>query len=113
MVCGDTTSGGLLFKSLELADNTWTTFFTPPSNWAGLTTFNWVGTNDYNRSGAAQIRWSYQSCAAQLGPTTILFNDSQNAQPCWRYSGGDMQIYINGAGAGKRLQVMIMGSRGA
>jgi len=26
MVCGDTTSGGLLFKSLELADNTWTTF---------------------------------------------------------------------------------------
>jgi hypothetical protein len=111
--CGDTTAGGLLFKSLELADNTWTTFFTPPANWAGLTTLNWVGTNDHNRSGAAQIRWSYQPCAAQLGPTTTIFNDSQNATGYFRYSGGNMQICVDGAGAGKRLQILIQGSRGA
>jgi len=111
--CSDANYGGFMFKTMDLPDNTWVSFFTPPANWAGLTTFNWVGTNDHNRSGAAQIRWSYQNCSAALGPTTTIFNDSQNAQPCWRYSGGDLQMYVNGAGAGKRLQIMIMGSRGA
>jgi hypothetical protein len=70
-------------------------------------------TNDFNRSGAAQIRWSYQGCATQLGPTTTIFNDSQNATGYFRNSGGNLQICVDGAGAGKRLQVMIMGSRGA
>jgi hypothetical protein len=111
--CSDQNNGGFVFKTMSLADNTWTTFFTPPANWAGFTFFNWVGTNDFNRSGAAQIRWSYQSCAAQLGPTTTIFNTDQNAAGYFRYSGGNMQICIDGAGAGKRLQVMIMGSRGA
>ena len=111
--CSDQNNGGFTFKTMALADNTWTTFFTPPSNWAGLTILNWTGTNDFNRSGAAQIRWSYQPCAAQLGPTTTIFNDSQNATGYFRYSGGNMQICVDGAGAGKRLQVMIMGSRGA
>jgi hypothetical protein len=111
--CSDQTNGGFAFKTMALADNTWTTFFTPPANWAGLTTLNWVGTNDFNRSGAAQIRWSYQPCAAQLGPTTTIFNDSQNATGYFRYSGGNMQICVDGAGAGKRLQILIQGSRGA
>jgi len=111
--CSDQNNGGFAFKTMALADNTWTTFFTPPANWGGLTTLSWVGTNDHNRSGAAQIRWSYQPCAAQLGPTTTIFNDSQNATGYFRYSGGNMQICVDGAGAGKRLQVMIMGSRGA
>jgi len=111
--CSDQNNGGFTFKTMALADNTWTTFFTPPANWAGLTTLNWVGTNDFNRSGAAQIRWSYQSCAAQLGPTTTIFNDNQNAPGYFRNSGGNMQICVDGAGAGKRLQIMIMGSRGA
>jgi hypothetical protein len=111
--CSDQTNGGFAFKTMALADNTWTTFFTPPANWAGLTTLNWVGTNDHNRSGAAQIRWSYQPCAAQLGPTTTIFNDSQNATGYFRYSGGNMQICVDGAGAGKRLQILIQGSRGA
>jgi hypothetical protein len=111
--CSDQNNGGFTFKTMALADNTWTTFFTPPANWAGLTTLNWVGTNDFNRSGAAQIRWSYQPCAAQLGPTTTIFNDNQNAPGYFRNSGGNMQICVDGAGAGKRLQIMIMGSRGA
>jgi hypothetical protein len=111
--CSDQNYGGFMFKTIDLPDNTWTTFFTPPANWGGLATLSWVGTNDHNRSGAAQIRWSYQPCAAQLGPTTTIFNDSQNATGYFRYSGGNMQICVDGAGAGKRLQIMIMGSRGA
>jgi hypothetical protein len=111
--CSDQTNGGFVFKTMALADNTWTTFFTPPASWGGLTTLSWVGTNDHNRSGAAQIRWSYQPCAAQLGPTTTIFNDSQNATGYFRYSGGNMQICVDGAGAGKRLQILIQGSRGA
>jgi hypothetical protein len=111
--CSDQNNGGFMFRTLDLPDNTWTSFFTPPANWGGVTTLNWVGTNDFNRSGAAQIRWAYSTATAQLGPVAVFFCDSQNAQPCWRYSGGDLQIYVSGAGAGKRLQAMIMGSRGA
>jgi hypothetical protein len=111
--CSDQNNGGFMFRTLDLQDNTWTSFFTPPANWGGVTTLNWVGTNDFNRSGAAQIRWAYSTATAQLGPVAVFFCDSQNAQPCWRYSGGDLQIYVSGAGAGKRLQAMIMGSRGA
>ena len=111
--CSNQNNGGFMFRTLDLPDNTWTTFFTPPANWGGITTLNWVGTNDFNRSGAAQIRWAYSTATAELGPVAVFFCDSQNAQPCWRYSGGNLQFYVSGAGAGKRLQAMIMGSRGA
>jgi hypothetical protein len=102
---------------MSVSDNTWFTFYCPPtvtSNWAGLMTMHWIAPNDFNRSGAAQIRWSYQPCAAQLGPTTSIFNDSQNASAFFRMNAsGHLQACIQGAGAGYNLQVMIMGSRGA
>jgi hypothetical protein len=113
MTCAKTTFGGLLFNTLSVADSNWFCFFQPPSSWAGLTTMNWVAPNDHNRSGAAQIRWSYQACSADLGPTTSIFNDSQNATATFRYAGGWLQACIGGAGAGYSVQFTIIGARGA
>jgi hypothetical protein len=113
MTCAKTTFGGFLFNTLSVADSNWFCFFQPPGNWAGLTTMNWVAPNDFNRSGAAQIRWSYQDCAADLGPRTSIFNDSQNATATFRYAGGWLQACISGAGAGYSVQFTIIGARGA
>jgi hypothetical protein len=112
-VCENTTAGGLLFDTKSVADNNWFCFFQPTSNWAGLMTMHWVAPNDHNRSGAAQVRWSYQNCSAGLGPTTSIFNDSQNATATFRYAGGWLQACITGAGAGYSVQFTIIGARGA
>jgi hypothetical protein len=112
MTCAKTTYGGLLFNTVSVVDSNWFCFFYPPGNWAGLMTMNWVATNDFNRSGAAQIRWSYQDCAATIGPRTSIFNDSQNATATFRYAGGWLQACIGGAGAGYNVQFTIMGARG-
>jgi hypothetical protein len=112
-VCENTTAGGFLFDTKSVADSNWFCFFQPTSNWAGLMTMHWVAPNDHNRSGAAQVRWSYQNCSAGLGPTTSIFNDSQNATATFRYAGGWLQACISGAGAGYSVQFTIMGARGA
>jgi hypothetical protein len=112
-VCENTTAGGFLFNTIAVSDSNWFCFYQPTANWAGLMTMHWVAPNDFNRSGAAQVRWSYQNCSATLGPTTSIFNDSQNATATFRYAGGWLQACITGAGAGYSVQFTILGARGA
>jgi len=113
IVSENTTAGGFLFNTIAVSDSNWFCFYQPTANWAGLMTMHWVAPNDHNRSGAAQIRWSYQACSSALGPTTSIFNDSQNATATFRYAGGWLQACITGAGAGYSVQFTILGARGA
>jgi hypothetical protein len=106
--------GGHDFHMIRIPVNTWTTFIdVSNNNWAGISELNWVNTVDYNRSGAAYMRWAYNSGTDSLGVVYTLFNNDQNAAAQFRNSGGALQIYITGGGADYYVQFRVMGSRAA
>jgi hypothetical protein len=106
--------GGHDFHMIRISVNTWTTFIdVTNNNWAGITELNWVNTVDYNRSGAAYMRWAYNSGTDSLGVVYTLFNNDQNAAAQFRNSGGALQIYITGGAADYYVQFRVMGSRAA
>jgi hypothetical protein len=114
IVANNTTQGGHLFSTFQVPLNTWTTvFYAPNNNWAAITEFTWVSSADYNRSGAAYMRWAYNGGAAALGVVYTLFNDSQNSTATFRNSGGEIQILITGGASDYYVQVRIQGSKAA
>jgi len=114
IVANNSTYGGHFFSTFFVPINTWTTVFTAPNNtWAAITEFTWTSSGDYNRSGAAYMRWAYNGGAAALGVVYTLFNDSQNSTATFRNSGGAIQVYITGGAADYYVQVRIQGSKAA
>ena len=109
----NTTAGGHFFTSFQIPVDTWSTVFLVPANnqWNAITEFTWTSAGDYNRSGAAYMRWAYESGAATLGVVYTLFNNSQNATATFRKSGNEIQIFITGGVADYYVQVRIQGSR--
>jgi len=106
--------GGHLFATFLVTEGVWTTVFTPPNNWAAITEFTWTSSADFNRSGAAYMRWAYKPADNALGVVYTLFNDSQNATATFRNSGGNIQILITGGGGvAYYVQLRIQGSRAA
>jgi hypothetical protein len=109
----NTTAGGHFFSTFNVPVNTWTTvFYAPNNNWAAITEFTWVSSGDYNRSGAAYMRWAY-GAGDTLGVVYTLFNNNQNASASFRNSGGEIQIFISGGVATYYVQVRIQGSQAA
>jgi hypothetical protein len=109
-----TTSGGHFFSTFSVPVNTWTTvFYAPNNNWAAITEFTWTSSGDYNRSGAAYMRWAYVSATNTLGVVYTLFNNDQNAAAQFRNNGGEIQVYITGGAAAYHVQVRIQGSQAA
>ena len=113
IVNNNTTAGGHFFSTFQIPVNTWYTVFTSPSNgqWNAVTEFTWTSAGDFNRSGAAYMRWAYEPGAATLGVVYTLFNNSQNATATFRKSGADIQINITGGVADYYTQVRIQGSQ--
>ena len=108
------TYGGHFFSTFQIPINTWTTVFTAPNNnWNAITEFTWTSSGDYNRSGAAYMRWAYNGGSASLGVVYTLFNDSQNSTATFRNSGGAIQINITGGAVDYYVQVRIQGSKAA
>ena len=109
----NTTSGGHFFSSFLVPVNTWTTiFYAPNNNWNAITEFTWTSSGDYNRSGAAYMRWAY-GAGDTLAVVYTLFNNSQNADASFRNSGGEIQIFITGGAVSYHVQVRIQGSQAA
>jgi hypothetical protein len=109
----NTTAGGHFFSTFIVAVNTWTTiFYAPNNNWNAITEFTWVSSGDYNRSGAAYMRWAY-GAGDTLAVVYTLFNNSQNATATFRNSGGEIQIFITGGAVSYHVQVRIQGSQAA
>jgi hypothetical protein len=113
IVNNNTTAGGHFFSSFQIPVNTWSVVFYVPSNlqWNAVTEFTWTSAGDFNRSGAAYMRWAYEPGAATLGVVYTLFNNSQNATASFRRSGTEIQIYITGGAADYFVQVRIQGSQ--
>ena len=113
IVNNNTTAGGHFFSSFQIPVNTWYTVFYSPSNgqWNAITEFTWTSAGDFNRSGAAYMRWAYEPGAATLGVVYTLFNNSQNATASFRKSGNEIQVYITGGAADYYVQVRIQGSQ--
>ena len=113
IVNNNTTAGGHFFSSFQIPVDTWSVVFYVPSNlqWNAVTEFTWTSAGDFNRSGAAYMRWAYEPGAATLGVVYTLFNNSQNATASFRRSGTEIQIYITGGAADYFVQVRIQGSR--
>jgi hypothetical protein len=106
--------GGHLDVITRIPQGTWTTFANVTNNsWAGITELNWTSVADYNRSGAAYLRWAYNGSTTGLEVVYTLFNNSQNATATFRNNSGALQINIAGGAADYYLQVRIMGSRAA
>jgi hypothetical protein len=106
------TYGGHFFSTFFIPINTWTTvFYAPNNNWAAITEFTWTSAADYNRSGAAYMRWAYNAGSNTLGVVWTLFNDSQNSTATFRQSGGEIQVLITGGAANYYVQVRIQGSK--
>jgi len=115
-VDANSTYGGHFFSTFLVTEGVWTTVFTVPSNlqWNAVTEFTWVSSGDFNRSGAAYMRWAYNAGSANLGVVYTLFNDSQNATGTFRRSGNEIQILITGgSGVVYYVQVRIQGSKAA
>jgi hypothetical protein len=114
VVNNNNTYGGHFFSTFQIPQNTWTTVFTPPDqNWAAITEFTWTSGGDYNRSGAAYMRWAYEGGSGNIGVVYTLFNNSQNSTATFRYSGGAIQINITGGAVDYYVQVRIQGSKAA
>jgi hypothetical protein len=115
IVDANSTYGGLFFSTFTIPVDTWYTVFYAPSNdqWNAITEFTWTSSGDFNRSGAAYMRWAYESGAATLGVVYTLFNNSQNATASFRKSGNEIQVYITGGAANYYVQVRIQGSKAA
>ena len=116
VVNNNTTQGGHFFSTFLVTEGVWTTVFTAPSNlqWNAVTEFTWVSSADFNRSGAAYMRWAYDAGSANLGVVYTLFNNSQNATGSFRRSGNEIQILITGGGGvNYYVQVRIQGSKAA
>jgi hypothetical protein len=115
IVNNNTTAGGHFFSSFQIPVNTWYTVFYAPSNdqWNAITEFTWVSAGDFNRSGAAYMRWAYNGGSATLGVVYTLFNNSQNADASFRKSGNEIQVFITGGAADYYVQVRIQGSKAA
>jgi hypothetical protein len=113
VVDANSTYGGLFFSTFTIPVDTWYTVYYAPSNdqWNAMTEFTWTSSADFNRSGAASMRWAYESGAATLGVVYTLFNNSQNATASFRKSGNEIQVYITGGSAQYYVQVRIQGSR--
>jgi hypothetical protein len=108
--------GGHFFSTFLVTEGVWTTVFTAPSNfqWNAITEFTWVSSGDFNRSGAAYMRWAYNPSSANLDVVYTLFNNSQNATGSFRRSGNEIQILISGGGGVLYyVQVRIQGSKAA
>jgi hypothetical protein len=104
--------GGHLFNEIRIPVNTWTTFASVTNDtWAGITEITFTSVADFNRSGAAYMRWAYDGVG--LGVVYTLFNNSQNATATFRNSGGALQINITGGSADYYVQVRVQGSRAA
>jgi hypothetical protein len=113
VVDANSTYGGLFFSTFTIPVDTWYTVYYAPSNdqWNAITEFSWTSSGDYNRSGAAYMRWAYEGVAATLGVVYTLFNNSQNASASFRKSGNEIQVYITGGSANYYVQVRIQGSK--
>jgi len=113
VVNDNSTYGGHFFSTFQIPVDTWSLIFYVPSNnqWNAITEFTWTSSGDYNRSGAAYMRWAYEAGAATLGVVYTLFNNSQNATATFRKSGNEIQIYITGGVAPYYVQARIQGSR--
>jgi hypothetical protein len=109
----NSTYGGHFFSTFTIPVNTWYTVYAAPSNsqWNAITEFTWTSAADSNRSGAAYMRWAYESGAGTLGVVYTLFNNSQNATATFRKSGNEIQINITGGAANYYTQVRIQGSQ--
>jgi hypothetical protein len=114
VVSTNSTYGGHFFSTFTIPVNTWTTVFTAPNNtWAAITEFTWTSAADFNRSGAAYMRWAYEAGGATLGVVYTLFNNSQNSTATFRNNGGQIQVNITGGAANYYVQVRIQGSQAA
>jgi len=114
VVDANSTYGGHFFSTFTIPINTWSTvFYAPNNNWAAITEFTWTSAADYNRSGAAYMRWAYNAGSNALGVVWTLFNDSQNSTATFRQSGGEIQVLITGGAANYYVQVRIQGSKAA
>jgi hypothetical protein len=113
IACSNTTAGGHFFSTFQIPVDTWSVVFYVPSNnqWNAVTEFTWTSAGDFNRSGAAYMRWAYEPGAANLGVVYTLFNNSQNATASFRRSGNEIQVYITGGAADYYVQVRIQGSK--
>jgi hypothetical protein len=108
----NTYQGGFLFYTLSVAQNTTTNFFAvPDANWAGITEISYVGSGDYNRSGAALVRWAYENVSGNIGIVNTIYDVSQNATLTLDYSGGYLRIKIAGGAVNYRVQFKIQGSQ--
>jgi len=114
VVDANSTYGGHFFSTFTIPVNTWYTIFYAPNNtWAAITEFTWTSAADFNRSGAAYMRWAYEAGGATLGVVYTLFNNSQNSTATFRNSGGEIQVNITGGAANYYVQVRIQGSKAA
>ena len=103
-------TGGMLFKVLDVPEDTATTFFTIAGSnlWAGIVEITWNASDDTNRSGYQLSRFSYDDTF------TSLIASSQNAAPTLSLSGNNMQLELPGAGSSVyRVKIRIMGGRRA
>ena len=112
-VDSNSTYGGHFFSTFTIPVDTWSVVFYAPSNdqWNAITEFTWTSAADFNRSGAAYMRWAYEPGAAALGVVYTLFNNSQNSTASFRKSGNEIQVYITGGAANYYVQVRIQGSK--
>jgi len=107
-----TYEGGFLFYTLSIAQNTTTNFFAAPNaNWAGITEISYTSSADYNRSGAALVRWAYGAGTNNIEIVNTVYDVSQNATLTLDYSGGYLRIKIAGGAANYRVQFKIQGSQ--
>jgi len=113
IVNNNSTYGGHFFSTFQIPVDTWSAVFYVPSNnqWNAITEFTWTSSGDYNRSGAAYMRWAYEGGAATLGVVYTLYNNSQNATATFRKSGNEIQIYITGGVVPYYVQARIQGSQ--
>jgi hypothetical protein len=113
VVDANSTYGGHFFSTFTIPVDTWSVVFYAPSNdqWNAITEFTWTSAADFNRSGAAYMRWAYEPGAAALGVVYTLFNNSQNSTASFRKSGNEIQVYITGGAANYYVQVRIQGSK--
>ena len=92
-----TLAGGMIFKTLDVPEDTATTFYTIAGSnlWAGTIEITWHASDDTNRSGYQLSRFGYDDTF------TSLIASSQNCgTPTLTLAGGaNMQFTLEGAGS--------------
>jgi len=102
-----TAAGGTLFKTLDVPEDTATTFYTITGSnlWAGMIEIAWHASDDTNRSGYQLSRFGYDDTF-----TSITASNQNCGTPTLTLSGNNMQFTLEGAGSSVyRCKFRIMG----